>query len=561
MKKNLFLISLLAMLLTGITLQAQSTYTMITSSAELEAGAKYLIVGFTEDGAAYAMGYQKSNNRFALNVAESGGSITVTVATNSTSATEPFEFELGGTAGAWTIYDALNDGYLYAGASDKNYLKTQNPNNANGEWNIEVAGNGSCVPTAQGENTRNIMRFNDNDSENVLFSCYNSASTVISPVYFFKAGGAPVIDPEPTNYPTNFIAEVDRNSIELSWDDAVSGAQLPRAYLVLGSTSAITVPVDGVAVANDIDASDGNVAYNVLQGAEDITFEGLNPNTTYNFAIFPYTNAGTNIDYKTDGSYPTATATTANVATLLDVDFENSLAPFTAYNALGDQEWTATSYNGVTYAYMNGYAAGASNANEDWLITPNMFANGGYTSVFFSFESAYKFDGDPIRVMLSTDYDGVSEPSDFTWIDITSNFTYSPGNYEWTESGEVNLANLTTLNNNTLYVAFVYTSNTTAAASWEITDVEAFGQGYLSVEDNMMTEVSLHPNPTSGNLSINIDNDAVMEIRDIAGRVVMKGQLSQGESVINVSELGQGVYVISLRFDNGSVAMKKFIKK
>lgn len=77
----------------------------------------------------------------------------------------------------------------------------------------------------------------------------------------------------------------------------------------------------------------------------------------------------------------------------------------------------------------------------------------------------------------------------------------------------------------------------------------------------MMTEVSLHPNPTSGNLSINIDNDAVMEIRDIAGRVVMKGQLSQGESVINVSELGQGVYVIGLRFDNGSVAMKKFIKK
>ena len=76
-----------------------------------------------------------------------------------------------------------------------------------------------------------------------------------------------------------------------------------------------------------------------------------------------------------------------------------------------------------------------------------------------------------------------------------------------------------------------------------------------------MTEVSLHPNPTSGNLSINIDNDAVMEIRDIAGRVVMKGQLLQGESVINVSELGQGVYVIGLRFDNGSVAMKKFIKK
>jgi hypothetical protein len=42
-------------------------------------------------------------------------------------------------------------------------------------------------------------------------------------------------------------------------------------------------------------------------------FTGLNASTTYNFAIWPYTNSGDDIDYKTDGTVPNADGTTLSL--------------------------------------------------------------------------------------------------------------------------------------------------------------------------------------------------------------------------------------------------------
>ena len=125
MKRNLLSIGMLALMLVFSARSfAQTTYTMITSASGLEAGAKYILVGFDDDGNAYAMSYQKTNNRHAIAVSEAGGTITTTVATDPDSQTEVFEFELGGSTGEWTIYDPLKDGYLNAPGGG-NYLKTQ----------------------------------------------------------------------------------------------------------------------------------------------------------------------------------------------------------------------------------------------------------------------------------------------------------------------------------------------------------------------------------------------------------------------------------------------------
>jgi len=549
MKRNLLLLSLLALVI-GLGAKAQ-TYTMATSASDLQDGASFLFVGFTDDGTAYAMGYQKSNNRFALIVNENGGVVTATPATDPTSQTEPFELTLGVSNGHWTFFDALNNGYLYAAASDGNKLKTQTTLDANGEWVVTFSGNGECEPVAQGSNTRNIMRFNDSDLENVLFNCYNSSSTITDKVYIFVEGGEPTIDPEPSNYPTNFTAEVERTTVELEWN-ASTGAQTPRGYLVIGSTSAITVPTDGTPVANDLNASDGHIAYNVLSGTE-CEFNGLLGNTTYNFAIFPYTNSGSNIDYKTDGTYPTASATTENVTCLVNTSFSGSLAPFTAYNVLGEQEWTPSSYSGVDFAKMSGYASGAANANEDWLISPNLFVNGKYESISVSFENAYKFDGNALMVMISGAYDGQGDPNDFQWEDITEDFDWSEGNYVWQESGEVtyNIENA-----NALYIAFVYTSTAAAASTWEITDVEIYGSGYDAVEEVNASALNIHPNPASSSFSFNAENDATVEIIDMTGRTVLSVNAMAGENNVNVSELSNGVYFVKM-----GASVVKFVKK
>lgn len=117
------------------------------------------------------------------------------------------------------------------------------------------------------------------------------------------------LKPEPTNHATSFQAATGAPSysaITLSWTDATGGT-LPDGYLIKGSSigyNSITAPTDGTAEA------DGALVKNITQGTGTYQFTGLNDNTQYYFKIYPYTNSGSSINYKTDGSVPEATATT-----------------------------------------------------------------------------------------------------------------------------------------------------------------------------------------------------------------------------------------------------------
>ena len=545
MKKVLF--SLVAMLLLSVSGIAQTTYTMVNSVSQLEASSQYIMVGFDNDGNAFAMSYQKTNNRHAVEINEAGGVITATVATDPSSQTDPFEFTLMIYDGDWVIYDQLNSGYLCAPGGG-NYLRTQNDVTMNSRWTITDGPEGGMVPVSNGGVEQCYMRYNISST---LFGCYKESSTVSAPVYFFKAGGAANPDPEPSNYPTAFAATVEEVSVTLTWVDA-TGSQLPYKYLVLGSTGNITVPTDGTPVA------DGELAKNVAYGQQTVTFSGLQGGTTYYFAIFPYTNSGSNIDYKTDGNYPTATATTEDVNYLLFEDFDEGLGVFSVYDAYGDQTWHQGTYQGITYANMNGYANGAPNQNEDWLISPAVvIGNNEWEEVSVEFRTATKFDGNPLQVMVSMDYDGQSDPSDFVWLNITDAFDYSTGNYEWVESGAYSMANPYP---GTYYLAFVYTSTNEAAASWEIDYVKVMGKQYVSVSDNTIQTVSLYPNPAREQVSFMLNNDAQVSVFDMTGRKVSEMECKAGQAQIGVSEWENGVYFVNVRFADGTSAVSKFVK-
>ena len=538
---------LVAMLLFSVRGFAQTTYTMINGASGLEAGATYLLVGFDDVGNAYAMSYQKSNNRHAVTISEAGGVVTATVATDPSNQTDPYEITLGGAAGAWTLEDPVKGGFLNAPGGG-NYLKTQTELTDNGKWNITFDANGGGIPVSNGAVDQKYMRFNLNASNGTpLFGCYKESSNIIAPVYFFKAGGQAEPDPEPTNYPTNFAADVNTLSVTLTWNDA-TGAQLPAKYLVLGSRGNIEVPTDGTPVAN------GFLAMNVAYGTQTVTFTGLEGNTTYHFAIFPYTNAGANIDYKTDGSYPTVNVQTADVYALLNETFDTDLGVFTAYDVYGDQTWRQATYNNNGYANMNGYANQVYNENEDWLISPAM--NGEYASIVMSFSTAMKFEGEPLQVMISTDYDGVSEPSDYSWENITDAFDYSNGNYEWVESGEVDIESLA---GETFYIAFVYYSTNDAASAWEVDNVLIMAETPTSVSEKANT-VALYPNPATEMVAFNLNQDANVTIFDMSGRMVSEKNISAGAANYEVSNLENGVYFVNFRFADGSVAVTKFVK-
>lgn len=474
MKKALFALVLLFDLLLTSNGFTQVTYTMVASASQLEAGAQYILVGFDENSQAYAMGYQKTNNRHAITIDNNGGIITATVATNPSQQDAPFEFTLGGSTGAWTIFDPLNNGYLYAPGGG-NYLRTQSTLDDSGRWTITDGNAGGMIPVSNGGIEQCCMHYNITST---LFSCYKESSNVSAPIYFFKTGGSVQPSPEPTNYPTNFTATVNGLNITLTWNDA-TGGQLPHKYLIIGSVGSISVPIDGIPVP------DGALAKNINYGAQTVTFSGLNSNTTYHFAIFPYTNSGADIDYKNGGNYPTVNATTENISVLVFEDFNDDLGAFTSYDALGDQSWHQASYQGVTYANMNGYANGSANPNEDWLISPAIDKT-GFSDVFVEFRTALKFEGPALQVFVSTDYDGVGIPNNYTWLDITNAFNFSTGNYEWVESDRVNIE----IASNNFYLAFVYTSNTMDASSWEI--------DYVNIEASGNYTITATANPNNG---------------------------------------------------------------
>ena len=535
------------MLLLSISGIAQTTYTMVNSASQLEPG-QYILVGYDNDGQAFVMSYQKSNNRHAITIDEVGGVITATVATDPGQQDAPFEFTLDGAPGAWTIFDPLNDGFLCAPGGG-NYLRTQSTLDDYGRWTITNGEEGGMVPVSNGGAEQCYMRYNITST---LFGCYKESSNVVAPVYFFKAGGAAQPDPEPSNYPTEFEAYVDGVDVYLFWEDAI-GEQLPHKYLVLASTGNITVPTDGVPVP------DSDLAKNVSYGNPVAVFDGLEANTTYHFAIFPYTNSGSNIDYKTDEPYPTATATTEEVYILLYEDFNDGLGVFFTYDAYGDQSWHQGTYQNTTYANMNGYANGGANQNEDWLIGFAEIPNGmGFEEVWVEFRTAMKFEGDPLRVAISTDYDGISDPSDFEWEDITDAFDYSTGNYEWVESGAYDVADI--INNHSFYIAFIYSSSDEAASSWEIDYVKVTGKHMTGVNENEAMALSLYPNPAREQVSFMLDDNAQVSIFDMTGRKVNEMNLAAGQAQLSVSELESGVYFVNVRFANGTTAVSKFVK-
>lgn len=184
----------------------ETDYTLITNENALISGDKYIVVGIK--GEAYkALGKQNTNNRAAVDVTPVNNVITLTPATTTDDGV--FELTLGQDNNNWTLYDAVNGGYLYAASSSSNQLKVQAENNANGQWTIEIASTGIATIKAQGTNTRNWLRLNTSGSP---FSCYGSGQL---DVYLYKAGDIPT-PPAPTYYNVAVADSIANGTVTVS---------------------------------------------------------------------------------------------------------------------------------------------------------------------------------------------------------------------------------------------------------------------------------------------------------------------------------------------------------
>jgi hypothetical protein len=368
------------------------------------------------------------------------------------------------------------------------------------------------------------------------------------------------VNPEPTNYPTNFTAEASGTTIITSWTDA-TGEQLPISYLIVGNDEGManTPPVDGTPVPNDLNWDDGMVSMNVPFGVETYSFP-VNPNTEYTFTIFPYSNTGANIDYKTDGTPPSVTVTSSNTTVISEEGFDSDLGVWTGYSVVGEQVWVWDNF-GVPpgCAKMNGFA-GAPIANEDWLISPSLNL-AAYQSVSLSFDHARNYaSNEGLYVLVSTDYDGTSDPStNGTWTDLTSMFTFpDPGSWTFIAAGD---ADVTMYKGASTYFAFKYTSTDADASTWEVDNALVSGVMGVGIFENSIESISMYPNPATDKVYVNLNQEGHLSVINLAGQVIFSESVKSEQATIQTAHLPKGLYMVRFVGEDATIQSGKLLVK
>jgi hypothetical protein len=202
--------------------------------------------------------------------------------------------------------------------------------------------------------------------------------------------------------------------------------------LALGTNYFVEIPAGSFA-----DANNNNMAF--FGGANTWSFTTLFAAiTTYNF---PFTNCTTNLP---DG--------------------------FTQFNVVGPSIWGCTPFgnNNTNGVQMNGFVTGpGAQNNEDWLISPQLDLT-AFNIPLLKFWSINRFNGAPIEVKISTTYSGTGNPGFALWQDLFAPLPAENSNV-WSLAENINLSSFKT---NNVYIAFVYKSNTTAAARWTLDDIQ-----------------------------------------------------------------------------------------
>ena len=227
--------------------------------------------------------------------------------------------------------------------------------------------------------------------------------------------------PEPTNHVLAFTAVADSDSqITLTWNDN-DGAQPADGFVIVGKTGAgvFTTIVDGTDPANDIDWSDDEFEFKRASGLQSYTVVNLDASTLYEFEIYPYTNSGVVIDFKTDGTIPSASATTDSDPCLVAVTtfpfeegFESGIIPtcWSQETEAGTANWTYNNGNqggSITSAHTGSFNAmfyDTSSSGVVKLVSPKLDITGiiSPTLTFWHAQEAWGADQDELRVYYKT---------------------------------------------------------------------------------------------------------------------------------------------------------------
>jgi hypothetical protein len=126
-------------------------------------------------------------------------------------------------------------------------------------------------------------------------------------------------------------------------------------------------------------------------------------------------------------------------------------------------------------------------------------------------------------------------------------------NYTWsTGSNSTSITDSPTVN--TTY-SVSGTSSLGCSATKSVTVIVSICNSVVQ-NTNFPSHTYISPNPASDQLNVNTELECLYEIFDQAGRTVMSGKLSEGNTRLFVGELANGIYSLQLKNANGSYYSK-----
>lgn len=82
----------------------------------------------------------------------------------------------------------------------------------------------------------------------------------------------------------------------------------------------------------------------------------------------------------------------------------------------------------------------------------------------------------------------------------------------------------------------------------------------VSIEENAFFNVTIYPNPTSGQLSVEAEAMTSVSVYDLVGQCLMQKSAEDGQATIDMSQLQNGIYFIKVNTANGS-AVQRVVKR
>ena len=296
-----------------------SKFVKIHSIDSVIVGKKYILVAESTSMGTVAMSAAETVNtssQYRTAVAVSADADTIITETGTD--TTPHVITLGGTSGAYTLYDAVEQVYLArTTTSASNYLQTSDDATATtSQWTITLSADTAKIYNA--EYTAYGIWFY-NSSSSARFSCY--ASTSNKPVYLYMLtsddddtdGEEDDTDDDNTATMTIFSKVTSSDDLEIDSEYLIvyesgnlalsdfSSTYFTGATVTIADDNTITTEVNGIALPHSLTLGGAADAYTLYDSVES--------------AYLAKTSSGNNLTTATD-----ATATTAQWTISIDDD-------------------------------------------------------------------------------------------------------------------------------------------------------------------------------------------------------------------------------------------------